>query len=329
MPDIDLTLAARYYDHLIDLVLGKVRVEGVRLTTVNLPVEEIFFRMHAFHEWDICEFSMAKYTSLVASGTPPYRAIPVFPSRVFRQSAVFVPPNSGITNARDLAGRRVGIPEWAQTAGIYARGYLQHQCGLRLGDVHWVQAGVNQPGRKEKAQLSLPPGVSIEKVDDRSLNDMFVAGDIDAIISAREPRCFVAGDPCIVRLWPDYRVLEEAYYRETGIFPIMHAIVIKTTILERHPWIAMNLFKAFDEAKNNSLQRVFQSAPSQIPVAWSHHASVEVQKIFGEDCWPYGIEPNRRTLDGFLDFCCEQGVTPRRVQIDELFPREVTQFYKV
>lgn len=329
MADLKLTLAINYYDHVSELMRERVRVDGACLTILDLPVEEIFFRMDTFREWDICECSMAKYTSLVGMGAPPFSAIPVFPCRAFRQSAVFVSPNGGITSARDLAGRRVGIPEWAQTAGVYARGYLQHQCGLRLEDVHWVQAGVNEPGRKEKAHLSLPPGLKIEPVVDRSLSDMLVAGDLDAIISAREPHLFVAGDPRIVRLWPDYRMLEEAYYRETGIFPIMHAIVIKTAILEQYPWLAMNLFKAFDESKNRSLQRVVRSINPRIPVAWSHHGAIEAQKVFGEDCWPYGIEPNRRTLDGFLDFCCEQGITPRRVQIKELFPREVTEFYKV
>jgi 4,5-dihydroxyphthalate decarboxylase len=329
MADIGLTLALSYYDHVSDLLRGRVRAEGISLTTVELPVEEIFFRMVKFLEWDVCEFSMAKYVSLTGAGAPPFRGIPVFPSRVFRQSAIFVSPRAGIKTAADLAGRRVGIPEWAQTAGIYARAYLEHQCGLRLGDVRWVQAGVNDPGRKEKVQLSLPAGVQIECVENRSLNEMLLAGDLDAVISAREPSAFVSGDPRIVRLWPDYRVREEAYYRETGIFPIMHVVVIKAATLERYPWIAMNLYEAFDEAKRNSLRRILRSTTSRIPVAWSHHAAVEAQHIFGEDCWPYGIEPNRNTLDGFLQFCFEQGVAQRRLQPEELFPREVGQFVKV
>jgi 4,5-dihydroxyphthalate decarboxylase len=329
MVDIGITLAISYYDHVSDLVRGRVRPEGVNLTTVELPVEEIFFRMVSFSEWDVCEFSMAKYVSLVGSGKASYRAIPVFPSRVFRQSAIYVSPRAGIDDAHALAGRRVGIPEWAQTAGIYARAYLQHQCGMRLGDIQWVQAGVNEAGRKEKVQLSLPEGVRIERTENRSLNDMLLAGDLDAIISAREPCAFVEGDSRIARLWPDYRTREEAYYRETGIFPIMHVVLIKAATLDRYPWIAMNLYKAFDEAKTNSLRRIVRSTTSRVPVPWSHHAAIDAQSIFGEDCWPYGIEPNRRTLEGFLTFCCEQGVTQRRVQVEELFPREVSQFCKV
>src|SRR6266849_4391339 len=168
MPDIGLSLAISYYDHVSDLLRGRVRAEGISLTTIELPVEEIFFRMVKFTEFDIAEFSMGKYVSLVAAGDPPFVAIPVFPSRVFRQSAFYVATRAAIRDAKDLAGRRVGLPEWAQTAGIYARAYLQHQCGVPLRDIHWVQAGVNEAGRAEKVNLSLPKGIAIEGIRDRS-----------------------------------------------------------------------------------------------------------------------------------------------------------------
>jgi len=326
MSDIHLSLAISYYDHVSDLVRGRVRAEGISLTPIEIPNEEIFFRMVNFTEFDVAEFSFAKYVALVAAGAPPFRAIPVFPSRVFRQSSFYVRAGAGIKDAKDLAGRRIGIPEWAQTAGIYARAFLQHQCGVALRDVQWVQSGVNEAGRQEKVKLSLPGGVAVERVTDRSLNEMLLAGDLDGIISAREPDAFLARDPRIARLWPDYRAREEAFYRETGIFPIMHAIVIKSETLERHPWIAMNLFKAFEEAKNNSVRNMLTTVTSRIPVPWSHHAAVEAQKIFGEDLWPYGIEPNRRTLEAFLQYCLEQGATNRQVQIEELFPRELSKF---
>jgi len=326
MSDIHLSLAISYYDHVSDLVRGRVRAEGIRLTPIEIPNEEIFFRMVTFTEFDIAEFSFAKYVALVGAGSPPFRAIPVFPSRVFRQSSFYVRAGAGIKDAKDLAGRRIGIPEWAQTAGIYARAFLQHQCGVALRDVHWVQSGVNEAGRHEKVKLSLPSGITVERITDRSLNQMLLAGDLDGIISAREPDSFVARDPRIARLWPDYRVREEAFYRETSIFPIMHAIVIKTETLDRNPWIAMNLFKAFEEAKKNSLRNILTSVTSRIPVPWSHDTAVEAQKVFGEDLWPYGIEPNRRTLEAFLQYCLEQGNTNRKVQIEELFPRELAQF---
>jgi 4,5-dihydroxyphthalate decarboxylase len=329
VPDIRLSLAMSYYDHVSDLVRGKVRAEGITLIPTELPVEEIFFRTVMFAEWDVAECSMAKYVSLIGSGAPPFRAIPVFPSRVFRQSSFYVASRCGIREASDLAGRRIGIPEWAQTAGIYARAYLEHQCGIRLRDIQWVQAGVNEPGRVEKVKLQLPEGVAIERVADRSLNDMLLAGDLDGIISAREPKAFISHDPRVARLWPDYRVLEENYFRDTGIFPIMHAVVIRTETLNRYPWIAMNLYKAFEEAKENSLRQVFDLTTSSIPFAWSQQAALEARKVFGDDCWPYGIEPNRRTLDAFVQYCHEQGVTKDRVQVEDLFPKELRRFVKV
>jgi 4,5-dihydroxyphthalate decarboxylase len=329
VPDIQLSLAISYYDHVGDLLRGRVRAEGISLTVLELPLEEVFFRTVHFAEFDVAEFSMGKYVSLVAAGDPPYVAIPVFPSRIFRQSAFYVATRAGIREAKDLAGRRVGIPEWAQTASIYARAYLQHQCGVPLRDVRWVQAGVNQAGRAEKVDLNLPEGVAIERVRDRSLNEMLLAGDLDAIVSAREPDAFVAADARIARLWPDTQALEEKYYRETGIFPIMHAILIKKTTLDRHPWIAMNLFTAFEQAKANAQRHLGRAVTSRVPFPGAYHAVAAAQRVFGQDPWPYGIEPNRRTLDAFLQFAHEQGVTRRRVQVEELFPRELSAFVKV
>ena len=329
MPDIPLSLALSYYDHVSDLLRGRVRPEGIELTPIELPVEEIFFRMVKFAEWDVCEFSFAKYVSLLGAGSPAFRALPVFPSRVFRQSAFYVAPRAGIAAPCDLVGRRVGIPEWAQTAGVYARGYLQHQCDVPLDKIHWVQAGVNEPGRQEKVELALPGGVSIESVPDRALNDMLLAGEIDAMISAHEPRAFLAGDPRIARLWPDYRVVEEAYYRETLIFPIMHVVVIRSDKLEHFPWIARNLFKAFEEAKANSLHELVRLTTSRLPFAWAQYTALEAKRLFGEDYWPYGIEPNRPTLEAFLQYCHEQGVTQRRVQVEDLFSEELRDSFKV
>ncbi len=329
MAALPLSIAISNYDHVGDLVNGRVRPEGIELMAMELPIEEIFFRMYSFVEWDVSEFSMGKYVAMVGNGTAPFRAIPVFPSRVFRQSAFYIATGASIKNPQDLAGKRIGVPEWVQTAGIYARAFLQHQCGVRLTDVHWVQAGVNEAGRAEKVPLSLPEGVKIERVTDRSLNELLLAGELDGIISAREPVSFLARDRRIARLWPDYRSVEETYYRETGVFPIMHAVVIKNETLARHPWIAMNLFRAFEEAKDNSLRRLSSLVNSRIAIPWSHVAYANAREVFGANLWPYGIEANQRTLEAFLQYCREQGVTERTVGIEELFPREVSKFFKV
>ena len=328
MPDIPLSMAIGHYDHVTDLVSGRIHPEGIGLTVMDLPIEEIFFRMFSFREWDISEFSMAKYVSMVATGTAPFRAIPVFPSRVFRQSAIYVAPDR-IRSPKDLAGKRIGIPEWTQTAGIYARAYLQHQCQIPLADIHWVQAGVNQPGRTEKVTVVPPAGVKIECIQDRSLNEMLLAGEIDGIISAREPASFLAHHPGIARLWPEYRAIEEDYYRQTGIFPIMHVIVVKNEVLDTHPWVAMNLLRAFDQARQNSLKRLSSIVNSAVAIPWAQQAFHHATSVFGNDLWPYGIEPNRPTLNAFLQFCAEQGVTSRPLTVDQLFPREVSQVFKV
>lgn len=329
MSAIQLSMAINRYDHVTDLVNGRVRAEGINLTAMELPIEEIFFRMFSFAEWDVSEFSTAKYVSMTGAGESPFTAIPVFPSRVFRHSAIYISTASGIREPKDLAGRRIGVPEWVQTAGIYARAILQHQYGVRLADVHWVQAGVNQAGRVEKVIPSLPDGVVIKQVSDKSLDEMLLAGELDGMITAREPAAFKAGDPRIARLWPEYRSLEESYYRETGIFPIMHIIVIKKETATRYPWIAMNLLRAFEEAKANSLARLASIVNSPIPIPWSYESYEHAIALLGKDIWPYGIEANRRTLDAFLQFCAEQGVTKRLLSIEELFSPEVTKVFKV
>ena len=329
MPDIQLSMAISDYDHVGDLVNGRVRAEGIDLVPMELPIEEIFFRMFSFAEWDVAEFSMAKYVSMVGAGTAPFKAIPVFPSRAFRQSAFYVSTRASVRSPKDLSGKRIGIPEWAQTAGIYARAFLQHQCGVPLADIHWIQAGVNQTGRSEKATLSLPDGVKIEQVRDRSLNELLLAGELDGIISAREPAAFLARDPKIARMWPDYRSIEEGYYQETGVFPIMHVIVVRNEVLGHHPWIAMNLFRAFEASKANSMKRLSSIVNSSVPIPWMQEAYAHAQKIFGENFWPYGIENNRRTLEAFLQYCAEQGVTQRAVFVDELFPHELSKTFKV
>jgi 4,5-dihydroxyphthalate decarboxylase len=329
MPGIRLSMAISDYDHVRDLVNGRVRAEGIDLIPMELPIEEIFYRMFSFAEWDVAEFSMAKYVSMIGEGTAPFRAIPVFPSRVFRQSAFYVATRASVRSPKDLVGKRIGIPEWAQTAGVYARAFLQHQCGIRLADVHWIQAGVNQAGRSEKATLSLPDGIEIEQIRDRSLNELLLTGDLDGIISAREPVAFLARDPRIARLWPDYRSIEESYYRDTGIFPIMHVIVIRNEMLSRHRWIAMNLFRAFDEAKANSLKNLSSIVNSSVAIPWMHHAYDHAQAVLGENFWPYGIEGNQRTLEAFLQYCSEQGVTRREVSVEELFPHELSKTFRV
>lgn len=326
---VPLTLAISDYDHVRDLTSGAVEPEGIELTRLQLPVEEIFFRFTRFREWDVSEMSMAKYVSLVSQGDRTLAAIPVFPSRVFRHSSIYVRRAAGVGKPEDLAGRRVGIPEWAQTAGIYARGFLVRQYGLALDTIDWYQAGVNQAGRIEKVALKLPPGVRITPVPDRTLGDMLLAGDLDAVVTAHPPVAWTRGHPEIVRLFSDPRAVEEAYWRATGIFPIMHTVAIRRDVLDAHRWVAMNLYRAFEEAKRRSLARALDVTASRFPVPWIADHAASARARFGEDFWPYGVEPNRTTLEAFLGFAHEQGVCHRRLSPDELFPDEVRSVFRV
>jgi 4,5-dihydroxyphthalate decarboxylase len=326
MDKVALTLAIGDYEHTRDLASGRVPVQGATLNVLILPPEEAFFRFTHFREWEVSEMSMGKYVSLRSQNDEDIIAIPVFPSRVFRHSMIYVREGGKIDRPEQLRGARIGVPEWAQTAVIYARGYLAHQVGVALDSVEWLQAGVNEAGRVEKVKLKLPSGVRLRPEPGRSLNDMLLAGELDAVLSARPPRALGKG---IRRLFSDYEAVEEAYFRETGVFPIMHVIVIKTDVLARHPWLAMNLYKAFDEAKRRSVERLSDITASHAPFAWLAPYADRMKALFGEDFWPYGLEKNRKTLQAFVDFAFEQGVCHRKLALEELFPTQVLTSFKV
>jgi len=273
--------------------------------------------------------SMGKYVSLVSQNDTSLVGIPVFPSRVFRLQSLYVRADSGLKGPEDLKGKRVGVPEWAQTASIYTRGYLMHECGLRLQDIEWHQAGVNQPGRAEKVALKLPDGVRYRPRPDKSLEGMLLQGEIDAVMSAHPPEAFERGDARIVRLIPGFRAAEEAYFKKTGIFPIMHVIALKRDVYDRNPWIARNLFNAFEQAKDRSVARVLDSTAARVPIPWGFCHAEDARKLFGHDFWPYGLEPNRTTLEAFLRFAHEQGVCHRLVKPEELFPPQLHATFKV
>ena len=326
---VRLTLAVSDYDHVRDLTSGRVAVEGVELTCLQLPVEEIFFRFTAFREWHVSELSLTKYVAMAGAGDTSVAAIPVFPSRVFRHSAFYVARDGPVREVGDLAGARIGVPEWFQTAGVWARGLLVHEFGLRLTDMHWFQAGVNQPGRVEKVGLNLPHTIRYGSRPDRSLNEMLLSGEIDAAFSARPPESFLQGDPRIIRLFPDFRVREEAYFAATGIFPIMHLLSIRRSVLDAYPWVAMNLLTAFEEAKDAAVRRALEITTSRSPVPWGVAHADEVAKLMGGDPWPYGVESNLNTLNAFCRFAHDQYVTPTLLRVEDLFPKEVIGKFKV
>ncbi len=326
---VHLTLAVCDYEHVREIAQGLVRADGITLTPLIFPsIEEITFRFTRSLEWDVSELSFGKYISLTSQGAAPMVAIPVFPSRVHRHSAIYVRGDRGIKTAKDLEGRAVGIPEWAQTAGIYVRGFLAEDQGVDLAKIHWLQAGVNEPGRTEKVELKLPSGIRYQARPDTSLSAMLASGEVDAVISARAPEAFAPGG-AVVRLYPNYRAEEERFFKKTGIFPIMHLMTIRRTIFEQHPWIAMNLFKMFDEAKRRCFNRLRDFTCARIPLPWAAAIADEIAANYGPDPYPYGIEESRPTIEAFCRYANDQGVTHRRIAPEDLFPREVRGMARV
>ncbi len=329
MSDLNLTIACSDYDHVRDFASGKVKAEGIDARFLEFGVEEIFYRFLNFRDWDVSELSFGKYVSMKSQNDTSITSIPVFPSRVFRLSSIYVRADGKVKKLEDLAGKKIGLPEWAQTAAVYSRGYLVHETGIPLSSVKWFQAGVNQAGRAEKVKLKLPDGVSLTPVPSKSLQDLLLDGDIDAMLSAHAPDLFEEGDPRIVRLLPDYQPLEEAHFRKTGILPIMHTIAVRQEIADKYPWALMNLFKAFEEAKNRSVARVKEITASRVPILWSPVHAQRAMDIFEGDYWPYGVEGNRKTLEAFLLYAFEQGVCHRHLAPEELFPKNVLSSVRV
>jgi 4,5-dihydroxyphthalate decarboxylase len=320
---VHLTLAVCDYEHVREITQGIVRADGIALTPLIFPsIEEITFRFTRSPEWDVSELSFGKYISLTSQGNAPMIAIPVFPSRVHRHSAIYVRSDRGIKTAKDLEGRAVGIPEWAQTAGIYVRGMLAEEEGVDLAKIKWLQAGVDEPGRAEKVELKLPSGIRYQARPDSSLSAMLASGEVDAVISARAPAAFSPGGP-VARLYPSYRAEEERFFKKTGIFPIMHLMTIRRAAFEQHPWIAMNLYKMFDEAKRRCFNRLRDFTCARIPLPWAAAIADEIAAAYGPDPYPYGIAESRRTIDAFCRYAHDQGVTHRRMTAEDLFPREV------
>jgi 4,5-dihydroxyphthalate decarboxylase len=329
MADIHLTLAAKDYDHFQDLKSGAVKAQGIALTCLALYPTDIFHRQLEFGEFEVSELSLCKHASMIADGNGAFVGLPVFPLRMFRQSAFYVRRGSPVRQAKDLIGKRCGVPEWAQTATVYVRGWLQHHAGVPLDSIAWTQAGVNEAGREEKIALSLPRGIRCRAVADRSLNDLLLAGEIDCIISATPPKASHGDDAKIVRLFADAQAADEEYFRDTGVFPIMHVIAIRRDVHERYPWAAANLLLAFEEAKERSIRRLSELSPL-FPLAWGpNHMKRTGEFLFGDGAyWPYGLDANRRTIEAFLAYCHEQGICSRKVAAEELFAPQVLRSVK-
>jgi 4,5-dihydroxyphthalate decarboxylase len=329
MPRVKLTIATTDYDHFRDFRLGIVNAEGIEPTWLMLGHHEVFARFTFNREWDVSELSFAKFCAQVTSRNADIIGLPVVCSRLFRFSSFYVNRKSKIKTAADLKGKTIGSPEWAHTAAVYMRGWLNDEHGIRLQDVHWYQAGANEPGRIEKVELDLPRGVMLTRVADKSLSGMIASGEIDCALIARPPNSFLQGHPDVVRLFPNYLEMEKSHYERTKVWPIMHIITIKTDVLDEHPWVARNLYNAFLESKRRSIERLLDPAVSRYPLAWLPTYARSMRDLFDGDPFPYGIEENRPTLEQFLRYTHEQGIARRRARAEEIFPKGIMTAVKV
>ena len=330
MSKLRLSLACWNYDRTRALMDERVTVDGVDLTYLNLPVEETFFRMMRFQEFDVAEMSLSSYTLSLFKENPPFIAIPVFPSRFFRHSCIFINRNSGIREPKDLAGKRVGTPEYQLTAIVWIRGILSDDYGVPVASARYFTGGEEEPGRIEKSKVSLPPEIHVEAIPEtRTLSQMLDAGEIDAIYAPRIPSTYARGARNVRRLFEDYGTAERAYYQRTKIFPIMHTIVIRRQVYEKYPWVAQALHKAFAAAKAQAYEDLFESAALKCMLPWLMQYAEETRATMGEDFWPYGYERNVHTLDTFLRYSYEQGLSKRQLTAKDLFAPETLESFKI
>ncbi len=320
MNKIDITISTWDYDRVRALIDGRVEVEGCRLNYIPLGPEECFHRAHFHQEFEVSEIGCSHYLNAVSIGERSYVAVPVFLSRTFRHSAIYVRSDRGIEAPADLKGRRVGVPEYQMTAAIWVRGMLKDEYGVDYADINWVEGGLEQWGRKSKVALTLPAGFPLEQSPEgRSLNEMLAEGDLDAVVTARAPSCFISGNAGIRRLFEDFKAAEKEYFRRTGIFPIMHCLGIRADIDARHPWLAVSLLKAFQEAKTLAERDLAEVAALKVGLPWLAQELAETKAVMGEDFWSYGVAPNRGTLEAMVRYASEQGVAARALDVDELF----------
>jgi 4,5-dihydroxyphthalate decarboxylase len=331
MGKIKLTLACWDYDRTRALQDGRVQVEGVELTFLPLRVEETFWRMLRYQEFEAAELSMGSYLMAREKGFPKLIAIPVFPSRAFRHSCIYINTESGIQEPKDMAGKRVGVPEYQITMAIWARGILQHEYGVKPEQMKWFTGGEEHPGREDKIRHDLPKTIDIRPIQpEQTLSSMLERGEIDAMISAHMPSPFVRRSLKVRRLIPDFLRVEKDYYRRTKLFPIMHTVVLREDFYEKHPWVAQSLCKAFAESKQLCQESMYEFSALKYMLAWSIAEMEEERELFGGgELWPYGLEANRRVLETLVQYANEQGLIKSRLDLKSLFAPNTLEEFKI
>ena len=321
MPNLDLNIACWDYDRTRPLTDGRVQPEGINLDITVLRPREIFPRMLQDQEFHASEMSLASYVILKARDQCPFVAIPVMLSKIFRHDCIYVRPDAGINEPADLRGKRIGLPQYSSTAGVFIKGLMQHEYGVSPQEMTWFMGGQDTPAPAPLVPLDLPADIHLEFIpEDKTLEGMLADGELDALFATYIPNLFLNGSPTIARLFPNFKEVEQDYYRRTGIFPIMHTVVIREDVHREHPWVAASLYDAFSQAKDLAVGGLYDTDALALTLPFLIDHLEESRRIFGSDYWSYGVESNRPALEGLSQYVVDQGLAPRVVSTEELFP---------
>ncbi len=320
MSMVPITIACNDYDRTRAIMDGRVRVEGCEVTYLPLEAEEIFFRAFRDEAFDVSELSFSSYMLSMTRSDCPYIGIPAFVSRMFRHSGIYIRTDRGIRSPADLRGKVIGVPEYQLTALVWIRGILKDEYGIDPNEMHFRSGGQEEAGRTERTPLTLANGVDLQPIPaGETLVNLFTAGKLDALFTARAPSCYVDGAPNIDRLFPNYREIEKQYYAKTGLFPIMHLIGVRKTLVERYPWLPVSLYKAFCEAKAIALDEVRDVSALNVTLPWVEAEVLDTIRVMGRDYWKYGIAENAAEIETITRYSYEQGLALRKLSAKDLF----------
>lgn len=328
--DIPVTIAVGDYDRVRAIKDGRVKVEGCDVTFIPMEPEEIFFRAFRYNEFDCCELSFSSYMRVTSQNKSDFVGIPAFVSRVFRHSGFYIRTDRGIEKPEDLRGKLVGLPEYQMTAPVWMRGMLEDEYGVLPTEIRWRSGGQEQAGRDERTPFEPPEGLDLQPIpEDRTLVEMFEAGDLDALMTARAPSSFTQGKPNIARLWPNYREVEKAYWHKTKMFPIMHLMGLRKELAEKYPWMPGSLYKAFLQARDIAYHEVKEVTALNVTLPWVEAEALETVAMMGRDYWPYGIKDCAHEIEAITRYSFEQGLSERRLTAEELFAESTFEISKI
>ncbi len=330
MSELTVSLGCCDYDRTRAIFDGRVAIKGCNVIGNPIEPEEAFHRAFKFQEFDISELSLSSHMITTSRGENEYVGVPAFVSRIFRHSGIYIRTDRGIDRPESLAGKTIGLPEYQITANVWIRGTLHDDYGVNPSDIHWRSGGLEDPGRDERSPLKLPTEIDLKPIaGDRTLSAMLADGELDGVISARAPSCYLQGAPNVDRLFPDFRDVERDYFKRTGIFPIMHIIGIRKSLCEAHPWLPVNVYNAFVEAKRMCMAELGQIGHLYTSLPWGVAEFQDAQALMGEDYWRYGVEENRLELETLCRYSFDQGLSARKLSPEDLFARPVRELFKI